>query len=182
MMSLLLNNHAMKINKKYLLWLTFLVVLFFYGCSSVKVLIIYPGFNDISKDRLAISRINKAYESSVLELLKENSDRELFNRIRMKNINFIQSDKIFYEYRKEGIAALKRYLSTADMDAAIYAEITQPNKRENFCYSIIHMYIERNGLRMHQTRNIMMDYKTFEDIAYWKSEFLNILTKLDGVK
>lgn len=153
------------------------VVLFFLcsGCHKVTVLIISPGFDDVAKYCLNIDRINSAYQSAVKEFLNEN--KEAFKIIKLENITFIQSDKIYQEYKKEGITTFKKYLGD-DHEVAIYTEISQPYNGLEFYYYKIHFYIASNGLRGHQSKRILVNYDTLCASEFWRSEFREIFEKL----
>ena len=148
------------------------------GCKDATIIILYPGFNSLAQHSIDRGRVNSAYESAIRELLAEDRKGSKFENLHLKNIKFIQHDKVYREFKREGVTTLKKCIGD-DYEVAVYSEISQPDKDHEFCYCTIHFYIDSNGLRAHISRRVLLNYETFYSPEFWKAEFRKAFDKLD---
>ena len=170
----------MKRNRRIFFLLVFAgLLLLFNGCKENNVLIIFPMPNDNNVKHLDMHRVCNSYKLAAEGMIKEKSNKGPFKSIKLVFIN--QSEGIDKELKKEGMAALDKYLNVHNAKIAIYSEIIQPYNDVDYFYCKTHLYIVSSGARTHQSKKILMGEETFYAPEFWKSEFRDIFSKLVGV-
>lgn len=162
------------------LWLFGVSFIILSACGQSKVLVFCPLLAESVQNDLSGEKVCQAYRAGVRDLLEEKQNETPYNRIDIVWGDEEAFLKIYKQLDTAGIVAVKDYIASKKVQAAIFCEIKKGPARSGALYSVAHLCLP-TGHVSHDSRWTIVDQKTCYSSDYWRAKLRKLFSKFEGV-